>query len=165
MIHSGLNIYMTLELAQVFLRAEDMRYRELLHSAATFASPTGQWPEAVHPNTHGGCMGDGQHGWAIADFIMLIRNMFIQEESDALIIGRGIMPEWLEMKKPISYGPTLTPFGSVVVQIDTIDDKVAVRLSVDWHDQPPESIVAHLPGFQSTPLEGPDYSCTLEEVQ
>ena len=53
MIHSGINIYMTLELAQVFLRAGDLRFRDLLKAAISFASPTGQWPEAIHPATGG----------------------------------------------------------------------------------------------------------------
>lgn len=165
MIHSGINIYMTLELAQVYLRAEDIRFRELLKAAASFASPTGQWPEAIHPITHGGCMGDGQHGWAIAEYIMLIRNMFVLEETDALIIGSGILPEWLEMQRHLSYGPTLTPFGSVDVQIDTNDGRVRIRLSADWHDRPPQSIIARLPGYQPTPLEGPDFTATPEKTQ
>jgi hypothetical protein len=164
MIHSGINVYMTLELAQVFLRAEDMRYRELLKSAAQTASSTGQWPEAIHPNTHGGCMGDGQHGWAIAEFIMLIRNMFVLEEKDTLVIGNGILPEWLEMRKSLSYGPTLTPYGRVSVQIDHQNDRVRIQLSADWHDGPPQSIIARLPGYQSALLEGPDYSCIPEQV-
>ncbi len=33
----------------------------LLDTVAALASPTGQWPEAIHPHTGGGCMGDGQH--------------------------------------------------------------------------------------------------------
>ncbi|MCA1765385.1 MAG: hypothetical protein LC633_03905, partial [Desulfobulbaceae bacterium] len=84
MIHSGINIYMTLELAQVYLRAGDLRFRELMDSAADLASPTGQWPEAIHPLTDGGCMGDGQHGWAAAEWLMLIRNMFVMDDGDRL---------------------------------------------------------------------------------
>ena len=172
MIHSGINAYMTLELAQVYLRAGDMRFRELLKAAASFASPTGQWPEAIHPITHGGCMGDGQHGWAIAEFIMLIRNIFVMEESDALIIGSGILPEWLETQSLLSYGPTLTPFGSVGVLIDNRKGPVTISLFADWHDQPPKSITVRLPGYQSAPLQDHDcnctmaeYTCTLEEDQ
>ena len=39
---------------------EDPRYLELMDTVASLASPTGQWPEAIHPRTLGGCMGDGQ---------------------------------------------------------------------------------------------------------
>ena len=29
-----------------------------------WATQTLCWPEAIHPQTRGGCMGDGDHGWA-----------------------------------------------------------------------------------------------------
>ena len=66
MTHSGINPYLTLHLAQVLLRAGDPRYFSLMTAVAKLASPTGQWPESVHPRTGGGCMGDGQHVWAAA---------------------------------------------------------------------------------------------------
>jgi hypothetical protein len=49
MIHSGLNAYLTLHVAQVLLRAGDPRHLELMDAVAALASPTGQWPEAIHP--------------------------------------------------------------------------------------------------------------------
>ena len=38
-------------------------------------------------------MGDGQHGWAAAEWIMIIRNAFVREEHDHLVIGAGILQE------------------------------------------------------------------------
>jgi hypothetical protein len=60
MIHSGINAYLTLQLAQVLLRAGDARHADLTQAVANIASSTGQWPEAIHPRTGGGCMGTGQ---------------------------------------------------------------------------------------------------------
>ena len=51
MIHSGINAYLTLDLAQTLLRAGDPRFAGLLRRVAGLASPTGQWPEAIHPLT------------------------------------------------------------------------------------------------------------------
>ena len=79
-IHSGINPYLTLHIAQVLLRAGDMRYFDLMRRSADLASPTGQWPEAIHPRTLGGCMGDGQHVWAAAEWMMMMRNCFVREE-------------------------------------------------------------------------------------
>src|SRR5690606_18537012 len=93
-IHSGVNAYLTLDIAQTLLRAGDPRFGELVEAVAALASPTGQWPEAIHPRTGGGCMGDGQHGWAAAEWIMMIRNAFVREESDRLIIGSGLLGSW-----------------------------------------------------------------------
>jgi GH15 family glucan-1,4-alpha-glucosidase len=53
MIHSGINPYLTLHLAQIYLRAGDDRYVDLIETVARLASPTGQWPEAIHPATKG----------------------------------------------------------------------------------------------------------------
>jgi len=68
----------------VLLRAEDPRFHELMTTVADLASPTGQWPEAIHPLTHGGCMGDGQHVWAAAEWLMIVRHCFVREEGDHL---------------------------------------------------------------------------------
>jgi len=163
MIHSGINIYMTLELAQVFLRAGDVRFRELLAGVVSLASPTGQWPEAIHPNTDGGCMGDGQHGWAVAEYIMLVRNMFVMEETDELIIGSGILPEWLAMKKPLSFGPTLTPYGSVRVVVDHEHESLKVTLQADWREKPAR-VSVRIPGYQKGELSAPDYTIALEGI-
>ncbi|MGW8192789.1 MAG: hypothetical protein ACWGOX_00850 [Desulforhopalus sp.] len=161
MIHSGLNIYMTLELAQVYLRAGDLRFRSLLSAAASFASSTGQWPEAIHPRTEGGCMGDGQHGWAAAEWVMLIRNMFIMDEKDSLIIGGGILPEWLQENTRLVYGPTLTPFGKVTVMIDCDEKSVKVELTANWYRHRPQNIFVRLPDHTAAVLTGPDYNCTV----
>ena len=67
MVHSGLNAYLSLHVAQVLLRARDKRFYEIVRTVGDLASPTGNWPEAIHPLTGGGCMGDGQHAWAAAE--------------------------------------------------------------------------------------------------
>ena len=165
MIHSGINVYMTLSLAQVYLRAGDARFRPLMAAAASFASPTGQWPEAIHPLTDGGCMGDGQHGWATAEWLMLIRNMFVMDEKDSLTIGRGILPEWLQRKKKLAYGPTLTPFGRVSVEINCRHARPAVHLTADWYERRPAKIIVRLPGFKPSMISEPDYYAIVEEEE
>lgn len=54
-------------------------------AVAKLASPMGQWPESIHPRTCGGCMGDGQHVWAAAEWVLMIRNCFIREEKEPII--------------------------------------------------------------------------------
>src|SRR5690606_36768683 len=94
MIHSGLNAYLTLHVAQVLLRAGDPRHFPIMCAVADLASPTGQWPEAVHPHTRGGCMGDGQHAWAAAEWVIMLRNCFLREEGDRLILCAGLPEAW-----------------------------------------------------------------------
>ena len=145
-IHSGINPYLTLHLAQVLLRAGDHRFRDLVRTTAGLASPTGQWPEAVHVRTRGGCMGDGHHVWASAEWVLMIRNGFVREEGDRLVLGSGIFPEWLNQPEPLSFGPAPTEFGSISVRIVPQGTRTQVRWAGDWRGAPP-NIDVRLPGF------------------
>ena len=140
MIHSGVNAYLTLDLAQTLLRAGDPRFADLIRRVAELASPTGQWPEAIHPLTLGGCMGDGQHGWAAAEWVMMIRNCFVREEHDELVLGSGILPEWLDGE--LHFGPTLTSWGTVTLRVTDSQ----VTLDANWRSQPPR-VRIQVPGF------------------
>ncbi len=137
MIHSGINPYLTLHLAQVRLRAGqlDEAWR-LLERVATLASPTGQWPEAIHPRAGGGCMGDGQHIWAAAEWVLLLRNCFVREEGSRLVIGAGLRPEWWR-EHGASFGPTLTPFGVVTVHVEPEEGGPRVRVDGRWWGEAP----------------------------
>ena len=116
MIHSGINPYLTLHIAQALLRNGDSSWFDLVTTVAKLASPTGQWPEAIHPTTLGGCMGDGQHVWAAAEWLMAMRNAFVREEGDSLIIGSGIPGHWHYADEVLSYGPTWTPVGQTELE-------------------------------------------------
>ncbi|MBN2062148.1 MAG: hypothetical protein JW882_17215 [Deltaproteobacteria bacterium] len=145
-IHSGINPYLTLHIAQVYLRAGDPRFIDLLKSVAGLASPTGQWPEAVHPLTLGGCMGDGNHVWAAAEWVLMMRNLFLREEDDRLFIAAGILPEWLAGNEHIAFGPGPTSFGDVSVSVIPGEQQIEVRWEGTWRTKPKE-IVVHLPGY------------------
>ncbi len=129
MTHSGINPYLTLHLAQVLLRAGDPRYFGLMTAVAKLASPTGQWPESIHPLTGGGCMGDGQHVWAAAEWVLMIRNCFVREEGDGLILCSGIPQVWLDKKQTISFGPAPTSFGDIQISIKPHGAKYPYRMA------------------------------------
>ncbi|HTL67299.1 MAG TPA: hypothetical protein VL200_06535 [Lacunisphaera sp.] len=152
MIHSGLNIYLTLHLAQVWLRAGRPRLVwPLLKRVAQLASPTGQWPEAIHPRTGGGCMGDGQHIWAAAEWLMLLRNLCLREERDRLVVGAGVAPEWLALG-PVGLTRTLTPHGAVGVRFTAAPRGVTVHIDAAWRGRAP-ALSLQVPGC--APLEVP----------
>jgi hypothetical protein len=146
-IHSGINPYLTLCIAQTFLRNGDLRYRDLIKVVASLASATGQWPEAVHPNTGGGCMGDGQHGWAAAEWVMMIRNLFVREEEDKIVIGAGLFPEWLQRGGRINFGPTRTPCGAPSVNLDCDGRRPHLTLNASWRAVPAR-VEIQVPGYE-----------------
>jgi len=151
MIHSGINPYLTLHLAQVRLRAGQVAEAwRLMDCVASLASPTGQWPEAIHPRTGGGCMGDGQHIWAAAEWALFVRACFVREEAGRLIIGSGVRPEWWR-HGPARLGPTLTSFGSVTVTISPAATGASVAVRGTWRQAAPPFDL-QLPGFSRDPF-------------
>jgi len=147
MIHSGLNAYLTLHIAQVLLRAGDPRYLELMDAVAALASPTGQWPEAIHPATGGGCMGDGHHVWAAAEWLLMVRNCLVREEGDILILCAGLPGRWLDHNQPITFGPAATAFGPVSITVTPQAGKpLRVDWQGDWHSATP-AVAIRPPGF------------------
>jgi hypothetical protein len=153
MIHSGINAYLTLELAQVLLRAGDGRHAALVRAVADLASPTGQWPEAIHPHTGGGCMGDGHHVWASAEWVLMMRSLFVREEGEGLVLASGLFPEWLSGSRPLRLGPTPTPFGPITVTVQPDGEAVRVSWRADWRGKPPPLWVA-VPGCEPVPPAG-----------
>jgi hypothetical protein len=139
MTHSGINPYLTLHVAQILSRAGDRRYFDLMKTIAHLSSPTGQWPEAIHPRTKGGCMGDGQHVWASAEWFLMIRNCFVREErqESKIILCSGVPPEWLTEETTLSFGPAPTIFGTVSIQIKPAKGKIAVAWKSEWADAAP----------------------------
>jgi len=145
MIHSGVNAYLTLHLAQTLLRRGDARAHQLIQNVADLASPTGQWPEAIHPRTGGGCMGDGQHVWAAAEWTLMLRNCFVREEGDGLVLCSGVPEAWFSGARPARFGPTATPFGPVAVEAAMDQGEPVVRWEADWRPRP-QRLEVVLPG-------------------
>jgi hypothetical protein len=136
-----------------------------MDTVSRLASPTGQWPEAIHPRTLGGCMGDGQHMWAACEWALMVRNCFVREEPERpgsvrarrLVIAAGVRPSWWQNGEA-SLGGTQTPFGPVTVRVMRIDARpaerggasapagVRVRVEANWRGTAPELDV-QLPGY------------------
>jgi hypothetical protein len=141
MIHSGINAYLTLHMAQALLRAGDERYFQLIQDTAGLATPTGQWPEAIHPHTLGGCMGDGHHVWASAEWVLMMRSMFIREEDNDVVLGSGIPKAWLIAGKELFFGPTPTKYGILNIKITSSLNCIRVAWEGTWRFRPNTIIV------------------------
>ncbi|MEX0887071.1 MAG: hypothetical protein WD009_11590 [Phycisphaeraceae bacterium] len=171
MIHSGINAYLTLHMAQVLLRVGDPRQVELVEAVAELASPTGQWPEAIHPHTLGGCMGDGQHIWAAAEWVLMMRSWFVREQGDALVLGQGLPAAWLEAEagvarvaRPMRLGPTPTRYGAVTVTVAPGPEGVEVTWEAAWRGRPPR-VALRLAGCERGEVDGQAGRATLRRVR
>lgn len=164
MIHSGVNAYLTLQVAQALLRNGDQRYFTLMKTIADLASPTGHWPEAIHPHTGGGCMGDGHHAWAAAEWVAMIRYCFIREEAQHLVLGSGIPREWLTQEQIVSFGPAPTCFGTMTIQLtpsDPLANTCEVKWQANWHADSPDIRIA-IPGYIPVDVSSPTRSVVVQ---
>jgi len=151
-----------LDIAQTLLRSNDDRYRQLIRAIADLASSTGQWPEAINPLTGGGCMGDGQHAWAAAEWIMMMKNLFIREEGDMLVLGSGIFPEWLENEGILEFGPVLIPGGTLTVKFVKTKSRLTLFLDAD-HTGNPLYCKAKVPGYRTEYLDTSTTQCRMKK--
>jgi hypothetical protein len=104
--HTGLGTYLTLQLAAVELAAGDRRSLERLAWLVDAATPTFTWPEAIHPGLGGGCMGDGHHGWAAADFLTFVRNLLVREVDGGLALCSMLPEGWVGQNLEVHDAPT-----------------------------------------------------------
>jgi hypothetical protein len=124
-IHSGGNPYITLQIAHSYLYLGDREiFYNILNDVIEYASPTLNFPEAIHPLTCGGVIGDGHHGWAAAEILSAIRDAYVFEknyysiESIELILLSGIPRKWFLKGNELNI--TNAPLLSGTISITTI---------------------------------------------
>jgi hypothetical protein len=64
-------------------------------------------------------IGDMPHGWVGSDFIRSVTDMFAfyREADGALVLGAGLLPEWLDGGEPVQVRGLRTYFGSVAYRV------------------------------------------------
>jgi hypothetical protein len=104
-IHSGFNIYLSLQVAQCFLKLNYPKVtRKILKRVLQKRGRLWAYPEAIHPTSNGGVMGDGFHGWASAELILLFRELVISEFKHRLYIFKGLRKKEL-FNTQFTFGP------------------------------------------------------------
>lgn len=128
-IHSGYNIYLTLQTAQCLYRLGDVRLsRRIFKKVLSMATELWTYPEAIHPQTGGGVMGDGFHGWAFAEFLSLVREFTLHKKGSDLQIFRGLRKKEL-FDREVYFGPYPLDGGSVTIdgQMDALRGKLRIQ--------------------------------------
>lgn len=94
-IHSGINPYLSLHVAEVCLKLGDPQQSfQILNDVMRWSSVAYSFPEAVHTHSKGGAMGDGFHGWAFSEIVALLRNFFILEVNHQVFLLPAFLKEW-----------------------------------------------------------------------
>src|ERR1700751_4236477 len=62
-------------------------------------------------------MGDIPHGWAAAEFILLMRDILFfevaEDQDPQIFIAPGVMPHWLSTGEPVKVRDAATGFGTL----------------------------------------------------
>jgi hypothetical protein len=134
-IHSGMNAYLTLQIAHAFLHAGDRtRFWTLLQNVLSRASSTLNYPEAIHPSTGGGVMGDGHHGWAAAEVALALRDVFVSESwgpeyrGHDLVFLSGIPPGWFRPGKKFALRNAPVAGGRVTIEVSVDTDRTVIAI-------------------------------------
>jgi hypothetical protein len=117
-IHSGYNPYLTLHLAHSYLLANNpIEAWRLADSVFRQAPSPYSMPEAIHPTTGGGVMGDGHHGWAAAEIILFLRDCMVRESEDRLLLFQGANERILHKGTSMRLSNVPTSFGTVNISV------------------------------------------------
>ncbi|MFH1428166.1 MAG: hypothetical protein ABIH39_00305 [Candidatus Margulisiibacteriota bacterium] len=144
-MHAGFGTYLTAHVAECYVALNDKRAIKMLNWLLDKATDTYTWPEAINPLDFGGNMGDGHHGWAAADFLILVRNMLFMEKEEKLELLPCVDDEWFSPGKKIVVANAPTYFGTINFQIKT-HRNMRVELDADFNfHYLPEAIEVNLP--------------------
>ena len=106
-------------------------------------------------------MGDGQHVWAAAEWVLMIRYCFVREEGNRLILCSGIPRTWLAKDQTIAFGPAPTSFGDIQISLKPRGKKILVEWLGFWSSgEPPIDI--QLSGFTKVRIPPGTNSLELE---
>jgi hypothetical protein len=154
--HTGLGTYLTLQLASVELAAGDRRALERLQWMVDAATTTSTWPEAIHPQLLGGCMGDGHHGWAAADFLSFVRNLLVREVPGGLALCSLLPDAWIGQSIEVHDAPTHA--GRLSFAVRWHGERPALLWELDARDGDGAAVTITAPGldpsFSTTDVKG-----------
>jgi hypothetical protein len=143
--HSGVNCYLSAHLAQCYLAMGNLRVWRMVRYLLKIASSTYTWPEACHPITKGGCMGEGHHGWATAEWILLLRNLLFFEQAETLCLTRLLLTDQLEWGNTFSVRSAPSYFGKISFKISADKKEVWLELGEEVQFATPKQLIWHLP--------------------
>jgi hypothetical protein len=144
LLHSGYNVYLTAHMAECYLLQKAALALPILDWILDHASGTWTFPEAIHPETGGGCMGDGHHGWATSELVHLIRNLLFMERDGRLSFFPAIPQRWLDIGNVVEAKDARSHFGTFDFSLSSESDSLVFRMDSDFAS-PPEAIELNMP--------------------
>jgi len=142
--HAAFGTYLSLHVAHCLLFQRNPDAWKTIRWVLRHASPTFTWAEGIHPLTRRGGMGDGHHGWAAADFLLVVRNALLFEEDTHLVLTPALPDDWCAPMNVIKVENAPTYFGNVSFTIAFGEREATLGINADWRAAP-EFIEWNLP--------------------
>ncbi len=99
------------------------------------------WAEVVLPvYREPKYIGDMPHSWIGAIYINTVRNLFVHEEDDKLMLGIGIDEKWLAGEEGVSIGDFPTYYGDISYSVKKEGDGI-LRIMASGNAAPPQGFV------------------------
>jgi hypothetical protein len=89
------------------------------------------WAEVVwHDKRHPGFIGDMPHTWVGSDFINSLRNYFVYENEldSSIIIGAGLMKEWINSEEGIEVSEMPTYYGKISYSVKKQGNIISIKI-------------------------------------
>lgn len=145
LMHSGLNVYLTAHVAESFLMQKAFQTIPIFQWILKNATSTFTYPEAIHPETEGGCMGDGHHGWATSELIHLTRNFLFYEKESTLIFFPMMPSHWLDIDNKLIVDKAYSAYGQFNFSLKTTSEHVIFKFKMEKPTQPPKKLEINFP--------------------
>lgn len=91
------------------------------------------------------------HGWAVAEFWLLMRDSLLFEDGDQLVLLAGVPKDWLDGANPLRVRDLPTWFGPCSFTYSAADG--GVKLELDGRADPPGGFVLRLPAELSPSVD------------
>jgi hypothetical protein len=140
--------YITTDWAMCYLaRNELSKFHEHFDGYVDHASPTNAWIEEIWIDSHVGT-GDMPHGWAAADYVLLLRQALVWETGNKLHLCWGIKADWLSGEREIQVARAPTAFGNLSFSLKRSSATSLVfhhTLRTHVNQARPEEVILHIP--------------------
>jgi len=165
-IHSGYNPYLTLQLAHSYLwMGESRRAWEIAETIFNQTQSPYSLPEAIHPTSGGGSMGDGHHGWAAAEIVLFLRDCLVRERDGSLVFFGSGSRRIVERGVNVRMENLPTDFGLVSASLTfESDHRCVLQFENDFFEENrPEALEILLPfASRTVTASSPRESVTAE---
>lgn len=106
------------------------------------------WAEQIDPETFLFKAGDMPHSWVAADFINIVRALFVYEREDLLVLAAGMKQDWIRSGSEIRIKNFPTYFGPLSYEIEYDKRIDRLKLSLGGSAYPPDGIYFYFPHWR-----------------